>query len=416
MIQVVIAKPTKDCNADCKYCSSPPDHQGGWSIEQFKTIFDRLSTNLADDALFIWHGGEPMLLGPEFYVKTAEYAKLIKPNIQFAMQTNLLLYKTRKWKSVFENVFDGQISSSFDPDEQNRTIKGKIEVYSKQFYKKIQEVMNDGFRPLVIGTYTEETAHFGMKMYEKSLSYGENAFSLRFNYRYPAGRVFGDGAAIKPETFGNMLIELYDRWIKELPSILITPLDDMFVKCIDTSISSCPWTRSCGGKYLSIEPNGDAYNCGEFADLQDPNHRYGNLLEGWIATKSSKQIVNFYKKPKSDGSFASELMVTEPAKLMSRRRFDLPQDCKTCRHFQECEGGCMRDAELFNRGLGGKFYYCKSWKMVFDRIKESIINGEADRVIAKMGFDVEESKRIVTSNAQQSGFIDRLSKSFSENF
>jgi len=43
---VVIAKPTKSCNADCSYCSAPPDGAGQWSLEDFKTIVDRLQGNL----------------------------------------------------------------------------------------------------------------------------------------------------------------------------------------------------------------------------------------------------------------------------------------------------------------------------------------------------------------------------------
>ena len=44
---VVIAKPTKSCNADCSYCSAPPDGAGQWSLEDFKTIVDRLQGNLS---------------------------------------------------------------------------------------------------------------------------------------------------------------------------------------------------------------------------------------------------------------------------------------------------------------------------------------------------------------------------------
>jgi len=406
MIQTIIAKPTKDCNADCQYCSTPPDHEGGWSFEQFKTMFDRLHHMIADDAVWIWHGGEPMLLGPQFYIDTFEYAKKIKPNLQFAMQSNLLLYTTKKWKKVFEDIFNGSVSTSFDPDELNRTIKGSTKAYSKLFYKKIKLILEDGFRPLVIGTYTTETKEYGMKMYDKSLSYGDMAFSLRFNYRYPAGRDSGKGAAISPEDYGNMLIELYNRWIIDLPPFLITPLDQMFKKCYDKYSSTCPWTRSCGGKFVSIDPNGDVYNCGEFADLNDPNFKFGNLLEGTISSSKPVQVVNFYRKVKDDTKFANKMMSTYPARAMARRRTHLPGDCKTCRHFEECEGGCMRDSELFERGLGGKFFYCKSWKMVFDRIKETMLNGEADGALIKMGQDPKKVRESIISQAEDSGYLD----------
>jgi radical SAM protein with 4Fe4S-binding SPASM domain len=393
MIYTVIAKPTKSCNADCGYCSSPPDSESGWTVDVFKVIWDRIKSQLSDNAVWIWHGGEPMLQGPDFYVECFKIAKIDKPNILFSLQSNLLLYKSSRWKKVFNEVFDGRISSSFDPDEMHRTIKGSTERYTKQFYKKIDEVMSDGFKPLVIGTYSEETAHLGVYMYEKSKSLGDKGFSLRFNYRYPAGRASGEGALISPETYGKMLLDVYNRWMVELPNFLITPLDQMLKQAVTSRDlgGQCPWTHNCGGKFIGILPNGDVYNCGEFSDLDDTQYRYGNLIEGWVSGPISQDTVQFIERPSIE-EVGKKLMATEAARLMRRRVKDLPGDCRTCRHFHACQGGCMRDAELFDRGLGGKFFYCASWKMVFDRIKESIQSKEADKLLIKMGFSPEESR------------------------
>lgn len=406
MIGVVIAKPTKECNADCSYCSSPPDMKNGWSLDDFKVIFDRLYPRLRPDATIIWHGGEPMLQGVEFYIQAYEYAKSKVPEIQFSIQSNLLLY-TKKWKSVFQNVFKGQISTSFDPDEENRTIKGNTASYSRQFFKKLDLVLADGFRPLVIGTYTEKTSALAFKLYDKSKKMQEEkgyCFSLRYNYRYPAGRAFGEGEIIRPETYGKMLIDVYDKWIRDLPEFIITPLDHMFLKTIKDNYSVCPWTKNCGGNFLTIEPNGDAYNCGEFADLKEEKFLFGNLKEGWAS--SDKDIVNLKTYEKNGVFIIDSIMESYPAKLMKRRRIDLPMDCKSCRHFRECEGGCMRDSELYGRGLGGKFYYCQSWKMVLDRIKQSILNGEADGVLLKMGYNLKTVKSFVSDNAESNVGIE----------
>jgi len=348
-----------------------------------------------------------MLMGPDFYRECAAYVESQNRKINFSMQTNLLLYKSKRWKSIFEEIMGGSISSSFDPDEKNRTIQGSSEKYTKTFMRKIQEVTEDGFRPLVIGTYTESTAHLAHAMYEKSLSLGEKAFHLRFNYQYPAGRASEDGALISPETYGKTLIELYNRWIKEVPHFLITPLDQMLNKITGVDTARCPWTKECGGRFLEIEPNGDLYNCGDMADLGNPAYRFGNVLDGTL-NKSKAAFLDNDKfdgmvkfvgamgdpeyTPVEDRRYSSELMTTPAMLRMQRRSFDLPQDCKSCRHFEECEGGCMRDAALFDRGLGGKFYYCQSWKMVFDRIKESILTGEADNVLKKMGLDCDQIK------------------------
>jgi len=119
------------------------------------------------------------------------------------------------------------------------------------------------------------------------------------------------------------------------------------------------------GRFIGIEPNGDVYNCSEFADTQEPEYCFGNLF----TADSIEPLLN-----------------GQAALAAKRRRYRLPVDCQQCRHFAVCEGGCMRDAALYGRGLGGKFYYCESWMRVFDRIRESIANGEADQIVRRFGL------------------------------
>lgn len=372
-IGTVIIKPTKFCNADCTYCAAPPEVNGApkWSQDEFRAYFDKLHPYMTRNGLLLWHGGEPMLMGPDFYWQAWEYVQSIKPGIRFSMQSNILGYDTRRWKDLLAGPFNGSLSTSFDPDEEHREFKGSTALYSRIFWSRLDRVLEDGFRPKVIGTYTERTAPLAMTMYEKSLSYGDKAFDLRVNYRYPAGRDSGMGEMLAPDTYGRVLIEIYDRWISEIPPFCVTPVDEMFKRVIGLEAHRCPWTRHCGGHFLGLEPNGDVYNCSEFADLGEEEYRFGNLSEQTIP----------------------QMLASRAATQARRRRIDVPVDCKSCRHFEECEGGCMRDAVLYGKGLGGKFHYCHSWMMVFDRIKQSIASGEADRAIVRYGLDPERIRR-----------------------
>lgn len=396
MIYTVIAKPTKACNADCSYCSSPPDDNDSWSIDDFKLIFDRVKDGLAESCYWIWHGGEPMLQKPDFYIQAYEYAIKHKPNIKFSMQTNILLYKSNLWKSVFRDIFNGRISTSFDPDVTQRTIKGDPLKYEKQFRKKLDEVLNDGFEPLVIGVFKQENSSKMQEMYNWAMSSRGKTFHIRFNYQYPAGRASGLGEILSPETYGVNLLELYNRWIVDRPPFDIVPLSQMLVKVIGKDVDQCPWTNSCGGKFLSIEPNGDLYNCGDFADLGEERFRFGNVRDVSLNGSKRESIVGFYRKS-DEANFIHDVMTTPAAISMIQRRVNLPSDCFSCRHYAECQGGCMRDSELYGRGLGGKFYYCFSWKIVFDRLKESVISGEADGLLSDMGFNPEECRKYVKS-------------------
>lgn len=373
-ISTVIIKPTKHCNAGCTYCSAPPEVNGsahGWTVDTFKRYFDKIAGGLMPAASMIWHGGEPMLMGPDFYWEAHAYAKSILPQIRFSMQTNLLLYNSKKWQDVFRDVMGSRISTSFDPDQRHREYKGSTELYTRIFMSRLQMALDDGFRPMVIGTYSEDTIETAFSMYDWAVGMGDQAPDLRFNYRYPAGRDATAGVTLTPETYSKALLRLYDRWIVEMPAFRITPLDQMFKKTIGLEAARCPWLKNCGGHFLEIEPNGDVYNCSDFADLGDSTYRFGNMDEHDLA----------------------HLMSSPAAIAMRRRRYDLPEDCKTCPHFEQCEGGCMRDSALFGRGLGGKFFYCYSWKSVFRRIKESIATGEADNLIRSYRLDPQTVRR-----------------------
>lgn len=391
MISTIIIKPTKMCNADCGYCSSPQEDKLKWTNDDFEVVFDSIHKNLSSAPYFIWHGGEPMMLGPEFYRKAYEYAKSKLPSVNFAIQTNLLLYKSSIWKDVFRDVMGGCISTSHDPDEVNRTINGSTEKYNTVFRKKLDEVISDDFMPLVIGTYTSDTIHLAHDVYDDSMSRGDRWYDFRVNYRYPIGRALDNGPAITPKEYGQTLIELFDRWCDDAPSFNITPLDQMLKLVAGIGARRCPWTRSCGGKFLGIEPNGDVYNCADIADLKDPRYRYGNIFQSTVSQSMSPQPLNFVKQVNSRDSLVSEMLVTPAAKAMKRRQFNLPKDCLSCEHFAECQGGCMRDAELYNRGLGGKFYYCESWKMVFSHLKKAVSSGRANTLLKRIGVDSERA-------------------------
>ncbi len=378
-LHVVIAKPTRFCNADCSYCSSPPISEKGkwkeepfWNFEDFVKYFDKVFPYMSDGAYWIWHGGEPMLMGIEFYEKVHIYAqeKMHKEEkkIYFSMQTNLIGYNS-KWSEIFKKSFGGIISTSYDASGEYRTIKGNAKTYERIFQRNMEHLIEDGVGAMVIGVYDEHTAKDMIKMYEwnKKLSQPVN---LRFNYLHPTGRKNGVKEMISPKTYADNLLKIYDLWLQDAPDFTVTPMDQMFQKTLKIDADGhCPWIKNCGGKFIGIEPDGTIFNCSDFADM-DKSYSFGNLNDLSIP----------------------ELLNSPQANLIKKRRSKLPESCLQCEHFQECEGGCARDSVLFNQDLYGKFHYCLSWKMVYTRIKASILNGQADKIIERYGLQPEKVK------------------------
>ena len=153
-IFVVIAKPTKACNADCSYCSAVPYDKAKWTFASFKHIWDTLSIGLNQKVQWIWHGGEPLLLPPLFYQECFAYAQKSHPDIQFEMQSNITLYKSSRWKATIQNIFKGCISTSFEYGGM-RTIFGDANKFEKVFQSKLQSLLDDGFKTGIIGTYSQ---------------------------------------------------------------------------------------------------------------------------------------------------------------------------------------------------------------------------------------------------------------------
>ncbi len=186
MLSTVIAKPTKRCNADCSFCCAPQDGVPAWSLDDFKQLFDKIQPHLTSEAVWLWHGGEPTLMGRRFFELSYEYAVSQHPGIRFSIQTNLLSYKRDAWKEIFNHIFEGRLSTSFDPGPSLRTIGGSADRYAKLFFRALEDCLDDGFHPMVIGTYTDFTAQYADEMYDRNLDYGQASFDIRCNYRYPA--------------------------------------------------------------------------------------------------------------------------------------------------------------------------------------------------------------------------------------
>lgn len=86
----VIVKSTNDCNLKCKYCYASDSSEKGVMTEE---TLENLITKTLDTSNmihYIWHGGEPLLAGKEFYEAVVRLQNNRKTNQRIinAVQTN----------------------------------------------------------------------------------------------------------------------------------------------------------------------------------------------------------------------------------------------------------------------------------------------------------------------------------------
>lgn len=72
----IILKPTSECNFRCSYCYHADTNyeRGRMSLELFEEIIQK-SVSYYNDIVLIFHGGEPLLMGYDFFVKALEIIK-----------------------------------------------------------------------------------------------------------------------------------------------------------------------------------------------------------------------------------------------------------------------------------------------------------------------------------------------------
>jgi radical SAM protein with 4Fe4S-binding SPASM domain len=371
-LSVIILKPTKACNATCTHCSSPPDSSEKITLNEFEEICKKIEYYVSPNVNIIWHGGEPLLMGTEYYYKAKEIALKYFPNMYFSMQTNMLIYNDDVFK-MFNDVFKHMISTSYDYYTDIRQINGNIEKYKNKFNinmenysKDLKEKYNVINKMYVVNVIDRKNLKHALDIYNIAK---EKQFNLRVNYIYSVGRSLEDGSFnnnfnplihITPQEYGEFLITIaknyfndVENYFNSLNIIRVVPIYDMLKNYLNNNNSSlafsCPWTNSCTGHFLGIEPNKNVYNCPDLADVD--GYIFGNIIE----------------------NSAKEVFFSDNAKFLSKRRYNLPEDCLKCEYLQACQGGCMRDSYIYNGDIHGKFFFCESWKMLFhyfDTIKK----------------------------------------------
>ena len=140
-------------------------------------------------------------------------------------------------------------------------------------------MLDDGFKPLLIGTFSNETIQYAHKLYDRAVK--DNAYDIRINYVTPVGRAAKHGIVelMNPDVYGNALVEIYNRWLVDAPNIDVVPLSQMMKAVLGIEYDRCPWTSNCGGTFLTIDPDGSVYNCSEFSDMEDPSYKFGNIFD-----------------------------------------------------------------------------------------------------------------------------------------
>jgi uncharacterized protein len=363
----LLAKPTGAiCNLDCAYCffldkeMLYPGSKFRMSDEMLEIYIRQLiGSHRSNQVNIAWQGGEPTIMGLDFYRKAMVLAeKYRRPGMTFlnTMQTNGTLLND-EWCEFFKehNFLIGlSIDGPRELHDIYRVDKGGQPTFDKvmrglrllQRYEVEYNLLTTVNRvnsdyPLEVYRFLRDVAGTDWMQFIPVVErINENGLTL-----YQEGDTVSERSVL-PEQFGRFLSTIFDEWVhNDVGRVYVQTFEAAMRNWIGMPSSGmCVFNETCG-QALAIEHNGDLYACDHFVE---PNYHLGNIQnENMIELVASEQQLKF-----------------------GQDKLDtLPQYCLDCDVRFACHGECPKNRFLTTPdGEPGLNYLCAGFKQFFHHI------------------------------------------------
>lgn len=360
---IVVFKPTYSCNLACKYCYLSNDTKKPYCadlslvLKALIQIRDVINPHDNRVTTLLWHGGEPLLWGFDNYKKTFEFVKkeFDGYNYQHSIQTNLSLIDERfieLFKQYKVNV-SFSLDGTRDIHDSQRVDKAGHPTFEK-ILNKYFLCKKHGINPGCIVVATKK--HIG-RIAELYDFMANHEINFKLNPIFSAGEAESndDEYGLTSLEYAKMSVELFDLWYNDKDRhINNQKFIDIASALVTGQTSLCVFGKNCQDNVFAISPHGDIFPCGRFCDNSLKQFSYGNLY---------------------DNSLNSILANRKNSEIYKREQFINNSECKYCKYFNICHGGCLHDGFLVNKDFKTKSFLCEAYKIVFSHI-ENIIGKE----------------------------------------
>jgi uncharacterized protein len=352
------------CNLRCHYCYylDKAEIYGGreprMTYDMLETVVrEYIMANDVAEVTFNWHGGEPLLMGIDFYRKALELQHKYAGNktVHNTLQTNGTLV-TAEWARFFrENEFLIGVSLDGPSDVHDRYRKGIGGASTfDRVLKGIVELYKAGVDYNVMATVNRQCEDKGIEIYQFLKQAG-----TRFIQFMPVLEHVKDGRIVDPDTegahiapwsvsaegFGKFLCGIFDWWVRyDVGKVFVNQFDSTLALWCGEQPGTCTFAETCGGNSI-IEHNGDLYSCDHFVYEK---YKVGNVLETDLRTLMTSQ---------------------QQIRFGISKRNGLPKKCMACKWFFACHGECPK--HRFNRtesGETGLNALCEGYRMFFAHV------------------------------------------------
>lgn len=350
-LTTILVKPAgPDCNLRCVYCfyldrqelfSSSKVHR---MTEELLEIMIRQAMEQTREYLtFGWQGGEPTLMGLNFFEKAVELQSRYHQGqtIGNGFQTNGILIN-EDWAKFFSR-YKFLVGLSIDGPAHIHDYYRKT-LGCQGSWEKVKDsaklMLDKGVEVNALTVVNDYSGRFPEEIYQFHKELGLNYMQfIPCLEPDPVNPCQPAGFSVSAEQLGRFLVKLFDLWRADfkngIPTTSIRFFDSLFFRYVGLEPPECTLQKECG-TYLVVEHDGGVYSCDFFVQ---PDCYLGNIRQDRLI----------------------ELLNSEKQIAFGKRKSDLSEECNQCKYLRYCYGGCPKE-----RMLGKHNQLCLAYKMFFD--------------------------------------------------
>ena len=356
----VMAKPTgARCNLLCDYCFFL-DKEALYPGSDFRMPDEVMRAYLAQtiagqqvpQVTIAWQGGEPTLMGLDFFRRTREVEDALLPagmKVERTIQTNGVLLDDRWAEFLARNDYlvglsiDGprHLHDAYRHDQAGGSVFDRVMAAARR-------LQQHGVRFNVLCTINAANAEHPLEVYR----FFRDELGARYLQLIPIVEVLTPSSptspgtvtdrSVRPEAYGHFLAEIFDEWVRrDVGRMFVHFFDGVLAAYLRGYSSLCVLRPTCG-EGVALEHTGDLYSCDHFVT---PSQLLGNITQTPIAT----------------------LVASEQQRAFGRAKQDtLPSYCRACAYLFACNGECPKNRILLTpAGEPGLNWLCAGLKHFF---------------------------------------------------
>lgn len=353
-VSTPIVKPVNGlCNLSCSYCYTSglkkvvDKHR--MHPETLRSVIDFFCYD-QNDVEFIWHGGEPLLAGLDFYRKVVEFQHAWERKgrkIANFIQTNATLI-TPEWVHFFaEQNFLVGVSldgpkAFHDQARYYSALRGSYD----DVMRGIDLLRQAGIFNGVICGVSTVNHKFPKEIF--SFFIAGNIKKLKFARVKSIGHCNDVSAlAISSAQYADFMIAIFDLWLElDDPEVEIRDIQSVVSLVLGGNRRECIYLGKCD-QFVTVYSDGSIYGCDSFPKT-DALH-FGDVLDKSATVRSDPHLRSFQE-------------------ALEKRK----EHCQECDWYFICKGGCAKDCYANLDAVEPLSEVCSNLKRYFEHISARV--------------------------------------------